>query len=99
MQVVLPDVMRYSEPVAGAHLSGPAEVPSATFDKIRYAQRADSFREDFYSKHQRSSVAFSARSGHSKRPSISPRQQLYFGCAHSTSIARKSHDSNHRRSN
>jgi hypothetical protein len=31
MQVVLPGVMRYSEPVAGAHLSGPAEVPSARF--------------------------------------------------------------------
>jgi hypothetical protein len=31
MQVVLPGVMRYSEPVPGAHLSGPAEVPSARF--------------------------------------------------------------------
>ena len=27
MQVVLPGVMRYSELVAGAHLSGPASIP------------------------------------------------------------------------
>ncbi len=39
------------------------------------------------------------RSGHSTRPSIAPRQRLYFGCAHSIPITRKPHDSNHRRSN
>ena len=50
MQVVLPGVMRYSEPVAGAHLSGPAEVPSARIDYIRYAQqRKYNLRGNFFS--------------------------------------------------
>ena len=50
MQVVLPGVMRYSELVAGAHLSGPAEVPQREIplDPIRAAAKIQFSREISY---------------------------------------------------
>ena len=103
MQVVLPGVMRYSEPVAGAHLSGPAEVPQREIllDRIRAAAKISAFARNLLSHiisaaQCRSSAAAPAiPPGRRPRPAV----QLYFGCAHSTSMTRKPHDSNHRRSN